>query len=165
MFKKIPAVICFLALLATTTAQTPPVKKMYAYSRATLPGKKPSGNRIDTESKKESYRLFVSVAGKELIRITGVWINQEYYGFTVSSKLKTPVKMGQPDDGIILVPKTSNKVLEIMLNGKQEPAPRPGTKLGTLMKTNAVVISYSWRGTQYFITAKTIKELPPFIAM
>ena len=165
MFKKILVAVCFFAFLASTSAQKAPVTKMYAYSQATLPGKKPSGNRTDPDLKKESFRLFVSVTGKEVINITGVWIKEEYYRFTVSSKLKTPIKMGQPDDGIILVPKTNNKVLEIMLKGKQEPAPRPGTKLGTLMKMNAVVISYSWKGKQYFITTKTIKELPPFIAM
>ncbi len=165
MFKKILIVVCFFTFLASASAQKSPVIKIYAYSQATLPGKKPSGNKTDTDIKKESYRLFVSVTGNEIINITGVWINQEYYRFTVSSKLKTPVKMEKPDDGIILVPKTNNKVLELMLKGKQEPAPRPGTKLGTLMKTNAIVISYSWKGKQYFITSKTIKDLPPFIAM
>ncbi len=165
MFKKILLAVCFFAFLASTSAQKAPVTKIYAYSQATLPGKKPSGNGTDTDLKEESYRLFISVTGKEIIHITGAWINQQYHRFTVSSKLKTPVKMGQPDDGIILVPKTNNNVLEIILKGKQEPAPRPGTKLGTLMKTHAVVISYSWKGKQYFITAKTIKELPPFIAM
>lgn len=165
MLVQILSVLFFLTFLSSTTAQKPQVAKVYAYKQAILPGKKPSGNRIEAGMKKETYRIFVSATRKEIISITGVWINQEYYRFTVSSNLKTPVNMRQHDEEVILVPKTNNKVLEIILNGKQEPAPRPGTKLGTLMKMNAVVISYSWKGTQYFITANTIKELFPFIAM
>lgn len=165
MFKRLFSAICFLAFFAAASAQTAPVKKVYAYKQASFPGKKPSDTRTGTEIKKEHYRLFITSTGKEVISINGVWIMHEYYRFTVSSKPKTPIKMEQPDDGIILVPKTNYKVFEIMPKGKQGPSPKPGTILGKLLKANDVVISYNWRGKQYFATAKTIIELPPFIGL
>ena len=103
MFKKILIVVCFFTFLASASAQKSPVIKIYAYSQATLPGKKPSGNKTDTDIKKESYRLFVSVTGNEIINITGVWINQEYYRFTVSSRGSSwnPLPSTQPRCGCL----------------------------------------------------------------
>lgn len=165
MFKKIIPVIALLLVFQSTFAQTVPVKKIYAYKQASLSGKKPSGkNEVE---KKERYRLFIAHNAKDAIKINGIWVMEEYYRFEVSSKLKSPVKQNEAEgsEQIILVPKTSHHVLELLLQEKQEPSPRPGSQLGKLLKMNEVVISYTWKGKQYFAIAKTIKELPPFIRL
>ncbi len=162
MLYKFFSLICFLFITFVLFGQTTPVKKVYAYSQQIIPGKKPS-----KEIKlKEHYRVFIVSDTKQIIQINGIWIKQNYYRFTVSGKLKTPVQMnGAEEQHKILVPKTTNRVVELILTGLYEPSPRPGATLSKLLITNEVVIAYQWKGKEYFAPAKTIKELSPFIGM
>ncbi|MBY0477049.1 MAG: hypothetical protein K2Q24_05345 [Chitinophagaceae bacterium] len=157
--------VCFLFILNTITAQTAPVKKIYAYKQASLGGKKPSEHET-TVPKKEQYRLFIA-SGKGPLIIEGVWIEQEYYRVKMMPATRTPVLQVQQEgnERVILVPKTSDTVRELQVLEKVEPAPRPGSQLGKLLKTNELVMAYRWKGKQYFATSKTIKALSPFIGM
>jgi hypothetical protein len=65
----------------------------------------------------------------------------------------------------ILVPKTSNTVFELLLSKQIDPAPRPGSALGSLLKSNEVVLVYTWKGKEYFSALKKITVLEPFAAM
>lgn len=158
--------VCFLFILNTITAQTAPVKKIYAYKLASLGGKKPSEHET-TVPKKEQYRLFIAYTGKGPLIIEGVWIEQEYYRVKMMPATRTPVlqSVHEGNEPMILVPKTSYTVTELQVLEKFDPAPRPGSQLGKLLKTNELVVAYRWKGKEYFATSKTIKALSPFIGM
>lgn len=143
-------------------AQTRPLKKIYAYSQASLPGKK-SDYPVKVN---ETYRLFITVAPKEAIAVTGIWLKNNYYSCTTKNIASKQVVHGNTNyEKKILVAKTSNTVLEILLMKKMDPAPRPGTALGLLLKSNEVVLVYIWKGKQYFSALKKIIVLEPFAAM
>lgn len=158
--------VCFLFILNSVNAQTAPVKKIYAYKQASLGGKKPSEHETAV-SKKEQYRLFIAYTGKGPLIIEGVWIEQEYYRVRMMPATRTPVLQGQQEgnERVTLVPKTSDTVRELQVLEKVEPAPRPGSQLGNLLKTNDFVVAYRWKGKQFYATSKTIKALSPFIGM
>lgn len=152
--------ISFLFSATIATAQTAPVRKVYAYSQQILPGKKPSG----IVSKKESFRLFIT--SSSAVTVTGVWIKSSYYRFETISITKTPVLLGTINtEKKVLVPSTKLRVTEISIKKMYEPSPRPGTPLSTLLASNEVVIVYKWKGKEYFATAAKMEELEPFAAM
>jgi hypothetical protein len=65
----------------------------------------------------------------------------------------------------VLVAKTSNTVIEILLTKQINPAPRPGSALGSLLQSNEVVLVYTWKGKEYFSTLKKITMLEPITLM
>ena len=152
-----------LVIIATVaTAKTRPLKKLYAYSQASLPGKK-SNHPI---TPKVTYRLFVTVTPKEKIAVTGVWLKNNYYSCTTKTiAAKQVIHENTNFEKRVLVAKTSNTVLELVLLKQIDPAPRPGSALGTLLKSNEVVLVYTWKGKQYFSALKKITVLEPFAAM
>lgn len=156
--------IFFILMLAAfeTNAQTKPLKKLYAYSQASLPGKKSNF----PVAVKETYRLFITVAPKEKISVTGVWVKNNYYRCNVKIiGAKEVVHENMNNEKKILVPKTSNKIIELLLAKQVDPAPRPGSALGSLLQANEVVFVYTWKGREYFSALKKITMLEPFAAM
>lgn len=149
---------CFFEI----NAQTRPLKKLYAYSQASLPGKK-SNYPIKV---KETYRLFVTVAPKEKIAITGIWLKNYYYSCaTKIIAVKQVILNNSNYEKKVLVAKTSNTVIEILLTKQINPAPRPGSALGSLLQSNEVVLVYTWKGKEYFSTLKKITMLEPITLM
>lgn len=152
-----------LVIIATVaTAQTRPLKKLYAYSQASLPGKK-SNHPI---TPKVTYRLFITVTPKEAIAVTGVWVKNNYYRCNAKTiAAKHVVHENTNYEKKILVPKTSNTIIEVLLTKQVDPAPRPGSALGNLLQANEVVFVYTWKGKEYFSALKKITVLEPFAAM
>lgn len=159
MLRKIFPLICFLFAANIVFSQTAPIKKIIAYRQSVIPGKKPAAQ--ETVKKNERLSLYAEIAKNKQIKSNGIWINNEYYFFTLKKITKTPVEKSTGDGGgkFIAVPKTLNDVYEIVLGKKQEPAPRPGAKLGTNLQNNDVVLYYSYNGKQYFALLKKIKQL------
>lgn len=143
-------------------SQTKPLKKLYAYSQTTLPGKKTNF----PVKVKEIHRLFITVAPKEKIEVTGVWVKNNYYGCNAKIiAAKHVVNENTNFEKKILVPKTSNKIIELLLTKQVDSAPRPGSALGNLLQANEVVFVYTWKGKEYFSALKKITVLEPFAAM
>lgn len=159
MLHKLFPLICFLFAANIAFSQTAPVKKIMAFRQSVIPGKKPAQHQ--TVKKSEQLSLYAEIVKSKKIKFSGIWINNEYYFFTLKKLPKTPIEIPTGDGGgkFIAVPKTANDVYEIVLGKKQEPAPRPGTKLGTNLQNNEVVLYYSYKGKQYFAVLKKIKQL------
>lgn len=159
MLCKIFPLICFLFAVNMAVSQTAPVKKIIAYRQSVIPGKKPAPE--ETVKKNEQLSLYAEIVKNKRIKFSGIWINNEYYFFTLKKVTKTPIEKSTGDGGgkFIAVPKTANDVYEIVLGKKQEPAPRPGTMLGNNLQNNEVVLYYSYNGKQYFALLKKIKQL------
>ena len=165
MLGKIFPLICFLFTVNIVFSQTAPVKKIIAYRQPVIPGKKPAPH--ETAKKSEQLSLYAEIAKNKQIKFSGIWINNEYYLFTLKKITKTPIEKSAGDGGgkFIAVPKTVNNVYEIVLGKKLEPAPRPGTMLGNNLQNNEVVLYYSYKGKQYFALLKKIKQLEPISLM
>lgn len=162
MKKQIFFILILIAFAFEINAQTRPLKKMYAYSQASLPGKKTNY----FVKVKETHRLFVTVTPKEKIEVTGIWVKNNYY--RCNAKIiaaKQVVHENTNYEKKILVPKTSNTIIEVLLTKQIDPAPRPGSALGNLLQANEVVFVYNWKGKDYFSALKKITLLEPFAAM
>lgn len=159
MLYKLFPLICFLFAAKIVYSQTAPVKKIMGYRQSFMPGKKPAQH--EKVKKSEQLSLYVEIAKSKKIKFSGIWIDNEYYLFSLKKITKTPIEKSTGDGGgkFIAVPKTTNDAYEIVLGKKQQPAPRPGTKLGTNLQNNEVVFSYSYKGKQYFALLKKIKQL------
>jgi hypothetical protein len=154
----------FFVFLFELNAQSIPVVKIYGYKQQLFQGKKTSKN--EPIKKTEQYKLFVEYRKNSSINITEVWIQSNYFRFTTHPKLKSPIlDVQQPANKQILVPKTTNRIIEIDLTNKQEPSPRPTAALGKLLQSNDVVISYLFKGKTYFATLKKMIALEPFDGM
>ena len=159
MLRKIFPLICFLLAANVVFSQTAPVKKIIAYRQSIIPGKKPAPH--ETAKKNEQFSLYLEIVKNKQIKFSGIWINNEYYFFTLKKVSRTPIEKSTGDGAgkFIAVPKTMNDVYEIVLGKKQEPAPRPGAMLGNNLQNNEVVLYYSYNGKQYFALLKKIKQL------
>jgi hypothetical protein len=138
----------------TITAQTLPVKKVYAYRQAILQGKKPAQQQQVKAT--EQYFVFAEISKKQKVAINGIWINNQYYSFKMKQHQKSPVKktMMEGMDEFTFVPSTANSVYEIIIDKKMNPSPRPGRELGLLLQQNEVVVSYTYKGKQYYATVE-----------
>jgi hypothetical protein len=138
----------------TFLAQTAPVKKVYAYRQAILQGKKPSHQ--EEAKSTDQYFLFAEFSKNQKAIINGIWIQNNYYSYKTKQHLKLPVKKAMMEgmEDVLLVPKTGNSVYEIIVTKPINPSPRPGRELGLLLQKNEVVISYTYKGKQYYATAE-----------
>jgi hypothetical protein len=159
MLHKLFHLICFLFAANFAFSQTAPVKKIYAYRQTVEPGKKPEPN--ETVKKKEQFSLYLEVAKNQTITFSGIWIDNNYYYITSKKAVKSPVEKATVDGAgkFIAVPKTVNDLYEIVLGKKQEPSPRPGTKLGSYLQNNEIVLYYNYKGKPYFSMLKKMKLL------
>lgn len=150
----------FLTLFSSfySLAKSVPVKKIYAYKQTILPGKKSNNT-----SSKETYRIFI--LSSQTVHITGVWVNSAYFEFMVASVSKKPVILNNGNEKKIAVPITNLMVTEISVKKMISPVPRPGGMLGQLLSKNEIVIVYSFKGKDYFISKKKAASLEPFAAI
>lgn len=159
MFYRFIFFVSILFATTTLTAQLAPVKKVYAYRQSVHQGKKPAAN--EPLKSKEQFSIYAEMLKDQRPIINGIWINNNYYQCKQMPMQKTPVKkMGAAEESeFIAVPKTKNTVYELIIGKKQEPAPRPGSKLSNYLQHNELVLVYNFRGKQYFATAKSIQVL------
>jgi hypothetical protein len=151
---KFVLLIAMISVSQNISAQTNPVKKIYAYRQSILSGKKPS--QYEKAKATERFYIYAEVSKKQKSIINGIWINNTYYSFRVKQQLKQPVKkvMMEGMEEFTFVPKTSNDVYEMIIDKKKEPSPRPGRELGLLLQQNEVVISYTCKGKQHYASAE-----------
>ena len=146
---------------------------MYAYKQATISGNIiandendiPGNNGTRKIERKQNfnYWFYLSVPKKEKVTITGLWIDGKQYEIKQDSITDLPVKKIiytglQKNDTIIMVPATTNKILLVY----------PGTiktndskYVLNLLRTNELVIRYTWKNKTYYTSIKKIKELTP----
>ena len=159
-------------LLIASIAGNAQVKKVYAYKQASIPGIIIGSEETDIKEKNDkkeeavqnfNYWFYLSVAKKEKVTITGLWIGGRQYGIKSESITSSPIQRIiytgiEKNDTTVIVPFTTNKIILVYPSGIMA-----GVSKNTLSyaRQNELVIRYSWKGKTYYTTVKKIKELPP----
>lgn len=169
--KYLYAFLSSFLISAVSSAQYSPILKKYAYSQITTPGTVPvdtdeNGNPIAKKNEPSPlYYIYVTIAKKDAIKVTELWIKGKRYSLQQEEILETPVEMINTDVSDnpkrkIMVPKTKNKVLRLA-PVRILPENKPGSYVKQLMSKSEVVIVCYRRGKKYFASVKKIIVLPP----
>ena len=173
--KKRKAIFLFLfsATMLTGFSQAKsPVKKVYAYKQASIPGIIPSNDENDIKDKNAkpieyqppyNYWFYLSMAKSESITVSGLWIAGKQYEIKSETIKELPVRKMlfnglEHNDTIIMVPATTTKVILIYPSGLKTDVSNNVLKI---VKSNELVIRYSCKGKTYYATVDKITELAP----
>lgn len=166
----IPISIILFVIVSGFVQIKPPVKKIYAYKQASIPGILPihleEKDAVKRPERKQNYNywFYMEMPGTEKIIITGLWISGIRNDIKEEIVDDLPVKKiiftgVEKNDTTVMVPLTRNKIILVYPSG--------GSKKTTaeyalnLTKTNELVISYTSKGKTYYTSVKRIKELAP----
>jgi len=169
--KKNLLIFIFFSIALNAYAQQP-VIKVFAFEQENYPGTKPSagtkdenGNPIKKAADSKNYFIFLSF--KKTYSVTPIQVFIHGQAFKIENVItrQTPVEYtvnsipGKPGKKI-LVPKTSNKVVEIQLSeiSLQE---KKTAYVQQLASTNDVVITYKWNNKKYFAKEKKMQKMEP----
>jgi hypothetical protein len=152
----------------------PPVKKIYGYKQASIPGIVPKySNENDVQptpktkpKQNYNYWFYLEISTTEMLKVTGLWISGIAHDIKVESINELPVKkiiftgMGK-NDTTIMVPRTINKVILIYPSRESKDTTINSKYAKSLITTNELVIGYVWKNKKYYTTVKKLKELNP----
>jgi hypothetical protein len=173
MNKKIFIPVFLLNIIISGFTQVkPPVKKVYGYKQASIPGIlpdyseendiKPSGK---TKPKQNyNYWFYLEFPKTEKINITGLWISGSRHDIKSDTITELPVRRiiftgMEKNDTTIMVPITKNKIILIYPSGESKI---DDSKYAlNLARQNELVVRYTWKNKIYYTTMKKLKELDP----
>ena len=148
-----------------------PAIKIFAFEQESHPGTIPvgvkdeNGNLIKKAAARKNYFIFLSFKEKYNIVPAQVFIKGRAFDIKAINTKETPVEY--TDRTIqnnlqkqLLVPQTSNKVVEIVIS-ESIASPVQDSRLKKLTASNDVVVVYDRKKKKHFITLKTIKTLSP----
>jgi hypothetical protein len=169
----IPGIV-LIFIISGFTQVKPPVKKVYGYKQASIPGILPDSDENDikennapkrTERKQTyNYWFYLEFPKTEKINITGLWISNIRYDIKVDTITQFPVKKivftgMDKNDTTIMVPVTKNKVVLIYPSGENKI---DDSKYAlNIARINELVIRYTWKKQTYYTTLKKLKEINP----
>ena len=167
-------VILFAVIMSGFTPVRAPVKKIYGYKQASIPGILPSyieENDIKPISKSKqkqnfNYWFYLEIPKTERINVTGLWIEGIPHNVKTETITNIPVKKIvftglEKNDTTIMVPSTKNKVMLISPSGESRDTIIRSKYISNLAYTNELVIRYSWKNKTYYATVKKLKQLMP----
>ena len=170
----IPAVCFAIIILSAFMQVQPPVKKIYGYKQASIPGIlpnhseendiKPTGKNKPTQN--YNYWFYLEIPKTEKINVTGLWISGIPYDIKTETVSNLPMKKiiftgMEKNDTTIMVPATRNKVMLIYPSGKNKDTTINSKYITGLTNKNELVISYLWKNKKYYATLKKLEELIP----
>jgi len=173
MNKKISIPVFLIVIIVSGFTQVkPPVKKVYGYKQASIPGIlpnysdendiKPSGK---TKPKQNfNYWFYLEFPKTEKINITGLWISGIRHDIKSDAITDLPVRKVvftgmEKNDTTIMVPVTKNKIILIYPSGESKI---DDSKYAlNLARSNELVVRYTWKNKIYYTTMKKLKELDP----
>ena len=165
--KKLFPVALLLLTSIFSEAQKCVIIKSFAYQQETSPG-------MQMENAEEpkallSYFIYLEILKWNDIDVKYIWVGKKCSKPSTIAISKLPVVMynnagiTNNDASELLVPKTKNKVLQIMQGDDWDD--KKLTTGRNLAAKNAFVIAYIYKGIWYYYTGKKIKELEKQIAM
>ena len=155
-----------------------PVIHIYAYSQAITQGKDPGKGIINENGSEEKenakpgihYLIYVEQAGLPAIKPQQIWISGICYSIKSIAITNTPI--GLEDQAVygeskktILVAETSNKVIQLIINGISPVPIKSSPSLKKLIASSDLVVSYLWKGKKYYRGIKKIKLLEPIASV
>ena len=173
MNKKIFIPVFLLIIIVSGFTQAkPPVKKVYGYKQASIPGILPNyseENDIQPSGKTKpkqnyNYWFYLEFPKTEKINITGLWIAGIRHGIKADTITDLPVIKivftgMEKNDTTIMVPATKNKIILIYPSGESKI---DDSKYAlNLARQNELVVRYTWQNKIYYTTMKKLKELDP----
>lgn len=165
--------VILLTIIASGFTQVkPPVKKVYGYKQASIPGIlrdfseendiQPAGK---TKPKQNyNYWFYLEFPKTEKINITGLWIDGIRYDLKTDPITELPVRKivftGMVNnDTTIMVPATKNKIVLVYPSGESKV---DDSKYAlNLARINELVVRYVWKNKIYYSTMKKLKEIIP----
>jgi hypothetical protein len=170
--RSIIPVLLLITVISGFTQVKPPVKKVYGYKQASIPGILPNyseENDIQPTGKTKpkqnyNYWFYLEFPKTEKINITGLWISTIRYDIKVDTITRFPVKKivftgMEKNDTTIMVPATKNKVFLVYPSGENKVD--DSKYVLNLARINELVIRYTWKKQTYYTTLKKLKELNP----
>lgn len=175
---KVPFLMPALFSVWVFSSEKAPIIKVHAYSQAITRGIDPGKGVINENGTEErqhvkpgiQYLIYLEQPGTASIKPELIWIHGVGYSINSVIVTKTPVVLENQEvygesKKNILVQKTSNKVIQLILTGISDPpANRPAT-VKKLIAASDLVVSYFWKGKRYYAGVKKIKMLEPVAAM
>ena len=174
MKKKVFIPVFLFAIVISGFTQTKkPVKKIYGYKQASIPGIltdyteendiKPAGKVKPKQN--YNYWFYLEIPKTEKINITGLWISGIRHDIKAEIINDLPVRKIvftglEKNDTTIMVPATKNKVMLIYPSGESKDINDPKYILN-LTRINELVIRYTWKNKTWYTTVKKLKELIP----
>jgi len=173
MNKKIFIPVFLLIIIVSGFTQVkPPVKRVYGYKQASIPGILPNyseENDINPLGKikpKQNYNywFYLEFPKTEKINITGLWISGIRHDIKSDTITDLPVKKivftgMEKNDTTIMVPATKNKIILVYPSGESKSSDSKYAL--NLARLNELVIRYAWKNKIYYTTMKKLKELNP----
>jgi hypothetical protein len=175
---KVPFLIPALFSVLISFTQQPSAIKIYAYSQAIAHGRDPGKDIINENGSQEkgnvkqgiNYLIYLEYTRYSLIKPEQIWIHGVCYSIKSVILPETPVLLDEQTGPVkskntILVPKTSGKVLQLVITGLIK---EPGKYLSSqkkLINESDLVVSYLWKGRMYYKSIKKIKMLEPIAAV
>ena len=164
--------ILLLVLLSSFIQAKPPVKKVYGYKQASIPGILPNyseENNIHPTGKSKpkqnyNYWFYLEFLKTEKINITGLWISGIRYDIKADTITNLPVRKivftgMEKNDTTIMVPVTKNKIILVYPSGESKF--NDSKYALNLARLNELVVRYVWKNKTCYATMKKLKELNP----
>jgi hypothetical protein len=159
-------------LLPVPAQLTYPLKKLYAYKQAGIPGIQPgvTGEAGDKQKgkRKESfnYWFYLVFSKSGMINITGLWLSGKKFTVKTEPITELPVKKinytsASGNDTVTLVPFTKNAVLLTYPAGEDKDTAAVSKYLSDLVSKNELVITYYWKGKKFYKVSRKITVLDP----
>jgi len=173
MDKKIFIPVFLLIIIVSGFTQVkPPLKKVYGYKQASIPGiliDHSEENDIQPQGKTKpkqnyNYWFYIEFPKTEKINVTGLWISDIRYDIKTDTITDLPVRKivftGMANnDTTIMVPYTKNKIILVYPSGESKID--DSKYVLNLARTNELVVRYTWKNKIYYSTLKKLIELAP----
>jgi len=164
--------LLLIVIVSGFTQAKPPVKKVYGYKQASIPGILPNySEESDIQSsgktkRKQNYNywFYLEFPKTEKINITGLWISGIRHDIKTDTITDLPIRKiiftgMQKNDTTIMVPVTKNKIILVYPSGESKiDDSKYALNLASL---NELVVRYVWKNKIYYTTMKKLKELYP----
>jgi len=165
-------VFLLIVIVSGFTQVKPPVKKVYGYKQASIPGILPNyseENDIQPSGKTKrkqnyNYWFYLEFPKTEKINITGLWISGIHQDIKTDTITDLPIRKiiftgMEKNDTTIMVPLTKNKIILVYPSGESKI--NDSKYALNLAHLNELVLRYVWKNNTYYTTMKKLKELTP----
>lgn len=166
--KSLLAFIAFCFLSPGFSQAKCPVKKIYSYKQASIPGIQPGEIENGSKERKETfnYWFYITLSESKSISIDHIWINGAKFSakaevIETSPVIKIIYTSGMDNNSIELVPKTKNKVILIYPSGLNRDTELLSKKMMKKISKNELVINFTYKGKNRSIRKKMIRVLNP----
>ena len=157
---------CFMAQVSGQVKC--PVKKIYAYKQASLPGIQPRTAEKGGVERKETfnYWFYLSFPDSKNININNIWIAGKKFSVKTETVETSPVNKSNNissagNETTELVPKTKHRVILIYPSGLNNDEEELSARILKKIKKNELVINFTWKEKKRFAGKKLIKVLSP----